>query len=67
MEKFKINLLNQHARIEAHLRNLERFTRDDRFREVSFAEQQLIKRQVEAMGALNDIYRERLRLHGIEC
>lgn len=67
MEKFKINLLNQQARIEAHLRNLERFTRDDRFREVSFAEQQLIKRQVEAMATLNDIYRERLRLHGIEC
>lgn len=67
MEKFKINLLNQQSRIEAHLRNLERFTRDDRFREVSFAEQQLIKRQVEAMGVLNDIYRERLRLHGIEC
>lgn len=67
MEKFKINLLNQQVRNEAHLRNLERFTRDDRFREVSFAEQQLIKRQVEAMGALNEIYRQRLRLHGIEC
>lgn len=67
MEKFKINLLNQQARIDAHLRNLERFTRDDRCKDVSFAEQQLIRKQIEAMRALNDVYRERLRLHGIEC
>lgn len=66
MEKFKINLLNQQARIESHQRNLARFVEDDRFKQISFKEQVLIKKQVEKMAELNAILRERLSIHGID-
>ncbi|MCI9173299.1 hypothetical protein [uncultured Duncaniella sp.] len=65
MEKFKINLLNQQAKLEAHQRNLARFVEDDRFNRISFKEQTLIKKQVEKMDELNAILRERLSIHGI--
>lgn len=65
MEKFKINLLNQYARLDAHQRNLARFMESQRFLTLSFKEQTLIRKQVEQMSALNDIYRERLKLHNL--
>lgn len=66
MEKFKINLLNQQSKVAAHERNLRRFMEGERFQRVSFQEQQLLKKQLESLSALNAVYRQRLEIHGLD-
>lgn len=66
MEKFKINLLNQQSKVAAHERNLRRFMESERFQRVSFQEQQLLKRQLESLSVLNAVYRQRLKIHGLD-
>lgn len=66
MEKFKINLLNQQSRVAAHEQNLRRFIESERFQRISFREQQLLKKQLESLSALNAVYKERLKIHGFD-
>ena len=66
MEKFKINLLNQQSRVAAHEQNLRRFIESERFQRISFREQQLLKKQLESLSALNSVYKERLKIHGFD-
>ena len=66
MEKFKINLLTQQSKVAAHECNLRRFMESERFQRISFPEQQLIKKQVEALSTPNTVYRQRLKIHGLD-
>lgn len=66
MEKFKINLLKQQAQVAAHERNLRRFMESERFQRISFQERQMLKKQLETLSTLNSVYRQRLKIHGLD-
>lgn len=65
MKKFEIRLAEKHRRNRAHLRNLDRFFRSERFALLPEAHQSLMIEYFKAMEHLDQILARRMELLGL--
>ena len=67
MKKFEIRLADQQRRNRAHLDNLDRFFKSERFKQLPYEQQCLMYDQANTMSRLDGILKGRRELLGIPC
>ena len=65
MKKFEIRLAKQQCNNRAHLDNLERFFKTERFKQLPFEQQCLMYDQATTMSRLDGILKSRMELLGL--